>query len=295
MRKTHVPRILKPLYSVSKIVALMGLILGLASGCTTAATLDTVTAAPVAPVSEKSASIVVDGSTGVVLYQASADLPRVPASLTKMMTLYLTFEALQSGRITKSTPIPVSAHAASQAPSKLGLKPGATIDVDTAIKAIVVKSANDVAVALAEYIGGSEDQFAVLMTDKARRLGMRGTNFHNASGLPDPQQITTARDMALLGLALRKHYPQQYYYFGTQDFVFNGKQIHGHNRVLSQLNGADGIKTGYVKASGFNIVTSVSDNGRQLVAVVMGGNTAKMRDAQVVSLVNTYLPQVASR
>jgi D-alanyl-D-alanine carboxypeptidase len=265
----------------------MGLILGLASGCTTAATLDTVTAAPVAPVSEKSASIVVDGSTGVVLYEASADLPRIPASLTKMMTLYLTFEALQSGRITKSTPIPVSAHAASQAPSKLGLKPGATIDVDTAIKAIVVKSANDVAVALAEYIGGSEDQFAVLMTDKARRLGMKGTNFHNASGLPDPQQITTARDMALLGLALRKHYPQQYYYFGTQDFVYN--------RVLSQLNGADGIKTGYVKASGFNIVTSVSDNGRQLVAVVMGGNTAKMRDAQVVSLVNTYLPQVASR
>jgi D-alanyl-D-alanine carboxypeptidase len=282
------------LYSLPKIVALMGLILGVASGCTTAATLDPAGAVS-GPVSEKSASIVVDGSTGVVLYQASADLPRIPASLTKMMTLYLTFEALQSGRISKSTLIPVSAHAASQAPSKLGFKPGQTIDVDTAIKAIVVKSANDVAVALAEYLGGTEDQFAALMTDKARRLGMRGTTFHNASGLPDPQQITTARDMALLGLALRRHYPQHYYYFGTQDFVFNGKLVRGHNRVLSQLNGADGIKTGYVRASGFNIVTSVSDNGRQLVAVVMGGNTAKIRDAQVVSLVNTYLPQVASR
>ncbi len=282
------------LYSFSKVVALMGLILGVASGCTTAATLDTVTPT-VAPVSEKSASIVVDGSTGAVLYQSSADLPRVPASLTKMMTLYLTFEALKSGRISQSTLLPVSAHAASQAPSKLGLKPGQTIDVDTAIKAIVVKSANDVAVVLAEYLGGSEDQFAALMTAKAHQLGMRGTNFHNASGLPDPQQITTARDMALLGMSLRRHYPQQYYYFATRDFVYNGKLIRGHNRVLSQLNGADGIKTGYVRASGFNIVTSISDNGRQLVAVVMGGNTARSRDAQVVSLVNAYLPQVASR
>ncbi len=273
----------------------MAMTLGLASGCTTAATLDP-TPAAIAPIaSEKYASIVVDGSTGVVLYSSSADLPRVPASLTKMMTLYLTFEALQSGRISKSTLIPVSAHAASQAPSKLGVKPGQAIDVDTAIKAIVVKSANDVAVALAEYLGGSEDQFAAQMTEKAHRLGMRGTTFHNASGLPDPLQITTARDMALLGLALRKHYPQQYYYFATQDFVFNGRQIHGHNRVLDKVNGADGIKTGYVRASGFNIVTSVSDNGRQLIAVVMGGQTASSRDAQVVNLVNQYLPQVASR
>ena len=282
-------------YSFSKVVVLIGVILGTASGCTTAATLSTVAPTTVAPVSEKSASIVVDGSTGAVLYQASADLPRVPASLTKMMTLYLTFEALKSGRITKTTLLPVSAHAASQAPSKLGLKPGQTIDVDTAIKAIVVKSANDVAVVLAEYLGGTEDQFAAQMTAKARQLGMRGTNFHNASGLPDPQQITTARDMALLGMSLRKHYPGQYYYFVTQDFVYNGKLIRAHNRVLAQLNGADGIKTGYVRASGFNIVTSISDNGRQLVAVVMGGETARSRDAQVVSLVNAYLPQVASR
>jgi D-alanyl-D-alanine carboxypeptidase len=282
-------------YSFSKVVVLIGVILGTASGCTTAATLGTVTPTVVAPVSEKAASIVVDGSTGAVLYQASADLPRVPASLTKMMTLYLTFEALKSGRITKTTLLPVSAHAASQAPSKLGLKPGQTIDVDTAIKAIVVKSANDVAVVLAEYLGGTEDQFAAQMTAKARQLGMRGTNFHNASGLPDPQQITTARDMALLGMSLRRHYPGQYYYFVTQDFVYNGKLIRGHNRVLAQLNGADGIKTGYVRASGFNIVTSISDNGRQLVAVVMGGETARSRDAQVVSLVNAYLPQVASR
>lgn len=283
------------LHPVLKFAAAFGLILSVASGCTTATSLDSVGAIAPAPVTEKSAAIVVDGSTGAVLYQAGADLPRIPASLTKMMTLYLTFEALQSGRISKDTQIPISAHAASQAPSKLGLKPGSTIDVDTAIKALVVKSANDIAVALAEYLGGTEDQFAAQMTAKGRQIGMRGTVFHNASGLPDPQQITTARDMALLGLSLRKHYPQQYYYFVTQDFMFNGKVIHGHNRVLAQLNGADGIKTGYVRASGFNIVTSINDNGRQLVAVVMGGETAKLRDAQVVSLVNAYLPQVAQR
>jgi D-alanyl-D-alanine carboxypeptidase len=244
---------------------------------------------------EKSASIVVDSSTGAVLYQASADLPRIPASLTKMMTLYLTFEALESGRLTKNTMLPVSAHAASQAPSKLGFKPGQSIDVDTAIKAIVIKSANDVAVALAEALGGSEPQFAALMTTKARQLGMKGTTFNNASGLPDPAQITTARDMALLGMALRKHFPNQYYYFALHEFTFNGKLVEGHNRVLAKLNGADGIKTGYVRASGFNIVTSVYDNGRQLVAVVMGGDTARARDQQVVDLVHSYLPMAASR
>lgn len=283
------------LHSLTKIAALISVILGFASGCTTATSLDPVGAISMAPVTEKSAAIVVDGSTGAVLYQAGADLPRIPASLTKMMTLYLTFEALQSGRISKGTLIPVSAHAASQAPSKLGFKPGQTIDVDTAIKAIVVKSANDVAVAMAEYLGGTEEQFAAQMTAKGRRLGMRGTTFRNASGLPDAQQVTTARDMALLGLSLRKHYPQHYYYFVAQDFTFNGKLIRGHNRVLAQLNGADGIKTGYVRASGFNIVTSVNDNGRQLVAVVMGGETARVRDAQVVSLVTAYLPQVAQK
>lgn len=283
------------LHPVVKFAAVLGLISSVASGCTTATSLDSVGAIAPAAVTEKSAAIVVDGSTGAVLYQAGADLPRIPASLTKMMTLYLTFEALKSGRISKDTQIPVSAYAASQAPSKLGLKPGRAIDVDTAIKALVVKSANDVAVALAEYLGGTEEQFAAQMTAKGRQLGMRGTVFHNASGLPDAQQITTARDMALLGLSLRKHYPQEYHYFGAQDFIFNGKVIRGHNRVLAQLNGADGIKTGYVRASGFNIVTSISDNGRQLVAVVMGGETARQRDAQVVSLVNAYLPQVAHK
>ncbi|WP_432652010.1 D-alanyl-D-alanine carboxypeptidase family protein [Phyllobacterium myrsinacearum] len=280
---------------MSKCVALFVLVVGMASGCTTTSALQPVAATAPAVVTEKSASIVVDSSTGAVLYQASADLPRIPASLTKMMTLYLTFEALDSGRLTKTTIIPVSAHAASQAPSKLGFRPGQSIDVDTAIKAIVIKSANDVAVALAEALGGSEPQFAAMMTAKARQLGMKGTTFNNASGLPDPMQITTARDMALLGMALRKHFPQQYYYFALHDFTFNGKLVQGHNRVLAQLNGADGIKTGYVRASGFNIVTSVYDNGRQLVAVVMGGNTAKARDQQVVDLVHSYLPMAASR
>jgi D-alanyl-D-alanine carboxypeptidase len=283
------------LHSVLKLAAAFSVIISMASGCSTATSLDSVGAIAAVPVTEKSAAIVVDGSTGAVLYQAGADLPRIPASLTKMMTLYLTFEALQSGRISKDTQIPVSAHAASQEPSKLGVRPGRTIDVDTAIKALVVKSANDIAVALAEYLGGTEEQFAAQMTAKGRQLGMRRTVFHNASGLPDSRQVTTARDMALLGLSLRKHYPQQYYYFVTQDFMFNGKVIHGHNRVLAQLNGADGIKTGYVRASGFNIVTSINDNGRQLIAVVMGGETARQRDAQVVSLVNAYLPQVAQK
>nr|WP_182548101.1 D-alanyl-D-alanine carboxypeptidase family protein [Phyllobacterium myrsinacearum] len=291
----NVPRVFYPLSLMSKCVALFVLVVGMASGCTTTSALQPVAATAPAVVTEKSASIVVDSSTGAVLYQASADLPRIPASLTKMMTLYLTFEALDSGRLTKTTIIPVSAHAASQAPSKLGFRPGQSIDVDTAIKAIVIKSANDVAVALAEALGGSEPQFAAMMTAKARQLGMKGTTFNNASGLPDPMQITTARDMALLGMALRKHFPQQYYYFALHDFTFNGKLVQGHNRVLAQLNGADGIKTGYVRASGFNIVTSVYDNGRQLVAVVMGGNTAKARDQQVVDLVHSYLPMAASR
>ncbi|WP_244642474.1 D-alanyl-D-alanine carboxypeptidase family protein [Phyllobacterium sp. 628] len=277
-------------------MALFVLVVGMASGCTTTSALQPVAStAPIPVITEKSASIVVDGSTGAVLYQASADLPRIPASLTKMMTLYLTFEALESGRLTKNSMIPVSAHAASQAPSKLGFKPGQSIDVDTAIKAIVVKSANDVAVALAEAIGGSEPQFAALMNAKARQLGMKGTNFNNASGLPDPMQMTTARDMALLGMSLRRHFPNQYYYFALHEFTFNGKLVEGHNRVLAKLNGADGIKTGYVRASGFNIVTSVNDNGRQLVAVVMGGETAKVRDQQVVDLVHSYLPMAASR
>ncbi|QND54102.1 D-alanyl-D-alanine carboxypeptidase [Phyllobacterium sp. 628] len=281
---------------MSKCMALFVLVVGMASGCTTTSALQPVAStAPIPVITEKSASIVVDGSTGAVLYQASADLPRIPASLTKMMTLYLTFEALESGRLTKNSMIPVSAHAASQAPSKLGFKPGQSIDVDTAIKAIVVKSANDVAVALAEAIGGSEPQFAALMNAKARQLGMKGTNFNNASGLPDPMQMTTARDMALLGMSLRRHFPNQYYYFALHEFTFNGKLVEGHNRVLAKLNGADGIKTGYVRASGFNIVTSVNDNGRQLVAVVMGGETAKVRDQQVVDLVHSYLPMAASR
>ncbi|MCX8282384.1 D-alanyl-D-alanine carboxypeptidase [Phyllobacterium sp. 0TCS1.6C] len=280
--------------SFVKIALALCFALSLASGCSSTSR-DPVGAITLAPVSEKSASIVVDGSTGAVLQQSSADLPRIPASLTKMMTLYLVFEALESGRITKTTPIPVSAHAASQPPSRLRLKPGQSIDVDTAIKALVVKSANDVAVALGEYLGGTEEQFAAQMTAKARQLGLRSTVFRNASGLPDSQQVTTARDMALLGLSLRKHHPQYYYYFGEKDFMFNGKLIRGHNRVLAQVEGADGIKTGYVRASGFNIVTSINDNGRQLVAVVMGGETARQRDAQVVSLVNAYLPQVASR
>lgn len=248
---------------------------------------------PVVPLSEKYAAIVVDGGTGTVLYQVNADAPRYPASLTKMMTLYLLFEAMESGRVSRDTLIPVSANAARRPPTKIGFKPGQSIDVDSAIRALVVKSANDVAVAVGEFLGGSEEQFAAMMTAKARSIGMRGTTFRNASGLPDDDQHTTARDMAVLGLNLRARFPAQYFYFSTQSFAYRGRSIRGHNELLARVQGVDGIKTGYVRASGFNIVTSVRRNGAKLVVVVMGGESAAARNANVADLIQRYLPQAA--
>jgi D-alanyl-D-alanine carboxypeptidase len=259
------------------------------AGCTT---VDTLTVAP--PDSfepSKYAAVVVDANTGRMLYGSNARDPRYPASLTKMMTLYLLFEAMDQGRVTRSTQIPVSAHAASMPPTKLHFRPGETIDVDSAIRAMVTKSANDVAVAVGEYLGGTEDRFADLMNAKARELGMSGTVFRNASGLPDSGQHCTASDMARLGLALRQRFPQYYYYFSIESFAFRGKLIQGHNKVLDTVAGADGIKTGYIRASGFNIVTSVTRGGRRLVVVVMGGNTAKLRNQRVGELVEHHLPE----
>ncbi len=235
------------------------------------------------------ASVVIDASSGKELYAYSANTPRYPASLTKMMTLYLVFEALDSGQISKTTPIPISANAARQAPSKIGLKAGATIDVDTAIRAITVKSANDIAVAVAEYVGGSEDAFAARMTAKARAIGMSRTTFRNASGLHDPNQVTTAEDMARLGLSLRRKFPQHFSYFSLKQFNVAGRTVTGHNKVLDMVAGANGIKTGYTRASGFNLVTSVDRNGKSLIAVILGEDTARARDARMAALVQANI------
>ena len=239
------------------------------------------------------AAIVVDANNGHALYSTNANDRRYPASLTKMMTLYLLFQAMAAGRVQPTTPIPVSVHAAAQPPTRIGFKPGETIDVDSAIKAIVTRSANDVAVAIGEYLGGTEGNFAAMMTAKAHALGMSGTRFDNASGLPDPDQWTTARDMALLGLALRQNFPQYYHYFSVEEFTFRGHMIRGHNKVLDRVAGADGIKTGYTRASGYNIVASVDQNGRRLVAVVLGEDTAKTRNEHTQSLLEAYMPRAS--
>ncbi|MGL4491034.1 MAG: D-alanyl-D-alanine carboxypeptidase family protein [Rhizobiaceae bacterium] len=238
------------------------------------------------------ASLVIDGSTGKSLYAVAASEQRYPASLTKMMTLYLVFEALDSGQLTKTTLLPVSQNAASQPPSKIGLKAGSSIDVDTAIRALSVKSANDISVVIAEALGGTEAQFAVQMTNKARSLGMARTTFRNASGLHDPAQVTTATDMARLGLALRQRFPQHFGYFSLRQVNVAGRTVKGHNKVLDMVSGADGIKTGYTRASGFNLVTSVSRDGKLLIAVILGEDSARARDQRMTGLVNAYIGRI---
>lgn len=242
---------------------------------------------------DKSAELVIDMDQGTVVHARNASELRHPASLTKMMTLYLTFEALEQKKFSLRTKLSASKHAASMPRSNLALKRGDRIRVDDAIRALVVKSANDVAVVLAEAIGGSEYRFAKKMTDKARALGMSRTTFKNASGLHDEDQVTTARDMAILGMALKKHYPQYYSYFKTREFTYNGKTIKGHNRVLKQYVGAEGMKTGYVRASGFNLVTSAKRSGHTLMAVVLGGETSRVRDARMMELLDQAYYRVA--
>ncbi|WP_245444966.1 D-alanyl-D-alanine carboxypeptidase [Pseudaminobacter soli (ex Li et al. 2025)] len=240
------------------------------------------------------AAIVIDANTGKTLFSANPDSRRFPASLTKMMTLYLTFEALSRGKITKETRVPFSAHAASQPPTKLGVRAGGSVNVETAIYALVTKSANDASTALAELIAGDEETFARMMTAKARSLGMTGTVFRNANGLPNPGQFTTARDMSTLGLALREHYPQYYGYFSTRSFTWGRARMPNHNHLLGRVKGMDGIKTGYTNASGFNLVSSVIDGNRRIVAVVMGGASGGARDNHMVELIQRYLPQASN-
>lgn len=239
------------------------------------------------------AAIVVDANTGDVLHAANADSLRHPASLTKIMTLYLLFERLDAGKIKLDTPLTVSAHASAQAPSKLGLKPGQTIAVEDAIKALVTKSANDIAVVVAEALAGTEDEFARQMTRKARALRMNKTVYKNASGLPDDAQVTTARDQALLALAIQDRFPRYYKYFSTRSFSFRGRSMANHNRLLGRVEGVDGIKTGYIRASGFNLVTSVRRGNRHIVATVLGGKSAGQRDARMRELIEARIMEAS--
>jgi D-alanyl-D-alanine carboxypeptidase len=236
-------------------------------------------------------AIVIDHNSDQVLHSEHVDEPRHPASLTKIMTLYLLFEQLEAGRLKLDTQLRVSAFAAQQPPTKLGLKANQTLAVEDAIKGLVTKSANDAAVVVAEAIAGSEAEFAKLMTQKARALGMISTNYINASGLPADEQITTARDQALLGCTIQDHFPDYYRYFSMPSFRYHGVEMHNHNALLGQLEGVDGIKTGYTEASGYNLVASVRRKEKHIVAVVLGGTSRAKRDVRMRELITRYIPQ----
>jgi D-alanyl-D-alanine carboxypeptidase len=251
--------------------------------CLAAATL-AIGGAQAAP-NPKYASLVIDADTGKVLHAENANAVRYPASLTKLMTLYLAFEALDKGKMTLDTRMKVSQKAARMPQTNISLRQGETITVRDAIKALVVRSANDVAVVMAEHLGKTEWGFGLKMTSKARELGMKNTVFRNASGLPDSKQYSTARDLAVLAMALRSHYPQYYHFFKTTSFTYKGRTYGSHNRAMARIPGADGLKTGFINASGFNLITSIERNNRHLVGVVLGGRTAASRDTHMVELV----------
>lgn len=239
------------------------------------------------------ASIVIDYGNGRILYEKNADTRNYPASLTKIMTLYMTFEALDKGKITLHEKLKVSKRAAGMPASRLGLKRGETITVENAILALVTKSANDVAVVLAEKLGGSEKGFAKLMTAKANAIGMTKTSFRNASGLPNRGQLSTARDMSTLAIRMLNDYPHYYHYFATKNFSFKSRTYRNHNKLLRSYRGTDGIKTGYIRASGFNLVASTVRDGRRLIAVVFGGKTGKSRDRHMRTLLNKGFARAA--
>jgi D-alanyl-D-alanine carboxypeptidase len=244
--------------------------------------------------SRENESIVIEVETGRVVSEMNADAITYPASLTKMMTLYLTFEALNSGRLGLDQYLPVSTEAASKSPTKLHLVPGDSVQVHDLILGIVTKSANDAAAVLAEGLAGSEPGFADRMTAKARQLGMTNTVYRNASGLPDPEQRTTARDVAQLALALYHDFPREYRYFATRQFFFRGRVILSHNHLLDWYEGADGIKTGYIGASGFNLAASAVRNGHRLIGVIMGGASAGSRDREMAALLDQGFSDVGA-
>ncbi len=244
---------------------------------------------------ERYAAYVMNARTGEVLLEEQANEARFPASLTKMMTLYMLFEALERGDISMDTTITASRHAAGQPPSRLGLRRGDVITVEQAIRALVVQSANDVAVAVAERLGGAETRFCANMTARARELGMADTRFVNASGLPDVRQRTTARDMARLSQAVWQDFPEYYHFFQTPGNSYRNRYGRNHNRLLGQIEGVDGIKTGYTRASGFNLASSAERDGQRVIVVVMGGETASSRDAQVAYLLEGAFEEYARR
>ena len=239
-----------------------------------------------APVSAKYASLVIDAETGRVIHEINADTRNYPASLTKMMTLYLVFEALENELLSLNTRLRVSARAARQPSSKLNLRRGQTISVEDAILALITKSANDVASAVAENLSGSERGFALKMTAKARQLGMNRTTFRNASGLPHRGQLSTARDMGTLARALIRDFPGYYHYFSTEEFDYRGDRFRNHNKLLTTYDGVDGIKTGYIRASGFNLVASAKRGGQRVIGVIFGGNSPNSRNALMTRLLN---------
>lgn len=238
-------------------------------------------------------AMVVDASTGKILHEEAAGELRYPASLTKMMTLYILFEQLDSGRLNTNSALSVSEYAAGRPPAKLGVKAGTSIPVDTAIRALAVRSANDVAVVIAENLAGSEEAYARAMTSKARSLGMADTVFVNASGLPDGRQVTTARDMAILGRAINSRFPRYFAYFSTPEISYGGRTWKNTNKLLGKVNGVNGIKTGYVRNSGFNLVTNVERGGKHIIAVVIGGRTGNSRNAKMTELIEAYLPEAS--
>lgn len=254
-----------------------------------------VAATPLAvrPAEASRAHLVVDAATGTVLEASNADALNYPASLTKMMTLYLTFEALHDGRLTWDDRLVMSENAESKDPYKFAVGVGRTVSVSEAVMGMIVLSTNDAAVAVAEKLAGSEAAFGLMMTEKARALGMRDTVFTNPAGLPDPAQVTTAADMARLGVALIRDFPEEFKLFSSRGMEFRGMKFRGHNGVLAAYDGADGIKTGYTEASGYNLVTSAEKDGRRVVAVVLGGDSAQARDAEMLTLLERFLGPAA--
>jgi len=239
----------------------------------------------------KFSALAVDARTGDILFASDADGLRHPASLTKVMTLYILFQEIQAGRLTLDSQLSISRYASGRPPTKLGLKPGQTIRVEDAIKAVITLSANDIAVAIGENLAGSETAFAQRMTNTARSLGMSRTTFRNASGLPDPKQVTTARDMATLGLRVQRDFPQYYPYFRITSFQYGQRTIRSHNRLLGRFDGTDGIKTGYIRASGFNLTTSARRGDKRIIGVVMGGRTGRVRDNYMIAMLGKAFPK----
>ena len=253
-----------------------------------AAPLPAVAYAPETAVERGFSALVLNASTGEELYAVDADAPRYPASLSKMMTLYLLFEAVSEGRYSLSTPLSVSAKAASEPPAKIGLKAGSTITVEEAARALAVKSANDVAIVVAENRAGSEAAFARQMSSQARALGLSRTRFVNATGLPDPGQVSSARDMAVLGLALKRRFPQYASYYRAKSFSYNGRTFRATNNLVGKVAGVDGLKTGYIRMSGYNLVATANRGGKRLIVVVMGGASEAARDKEVTRLIEAY-------